>query len=368
MEQFTKFLLQNFFLLCLTLGVIFMVLRSYRTKRIVVLMPILVVSLALLLSILYAVEMGTKSNPDLVFLTTLCFALAFILRPLVLYFFMRMTIKDKIVLIIAQVLMGINAVVYLLSLFLFAPAVSHLVLYYENGEAIRGPLFYICHGVVGLMMAYFIYYSFKSLSGKHRGDALACLITAGFVGIAVLLETFLVADYLLNTTIAISCLFYVVHLYQQASIHDALTNLFDRKAYYSDLAKVESKVKGIIVVDMNSLKYLNDNKGHEAGDEALKTIAEIIYKSLDSKHMDAYRMGGDEFTILSTSSREAAILNTVNNIRERISKTPYSIAIGYAIREDNSLSIEDLGKIAEAKMYQDKSDYYKESGIERRKR
>lgn len=366
MDQFYKFLIQNFFLFCLTLAVIFMVLRSYRTKRVFISLPILVVSLSVLLSFIYFIEQLCRYNNDLVFITTLCCSLGFILRPLVLYFFMRMTISKKYVLITAWVLMSINAVVYLLALFLFAPGLTHVIFYYENGEAILGPLFYTCHVIVGIMVAYFVIYSIYTLKGRHRYDALACLICGLFVGIAVILESLKVAEYLLNTTVAISCLFYVVHLYQQATIRDALTNLFDRHAYYHDVAKLETKVSGIITIDMNSLKWINDNKGHLEGDKAIKTIATIIYESIDYAHMDAYRMGGDEFNILSTSTKNQEIEKVIHSIREKIANTDYTVAIGYAIRTSPEQTVQEMNNIAEKMMYEDKSNYYKKTGIDRR--
>ena len=368
MNLFTEFLIKNFFLFCLTLAVIFMSLRSYRSKRVMVTIPILVVSLCLLLSLLYFFEQLAAPHDNLVFLATLCCALGFILRPLVLYFFMRMTVNKKSVLIVAWVLIGINAIVYLLSLFIFARDLTKVIFFYENGVVTRGPLFYFAHGLIGVMALYFVIFSISRLKGRHRYDALACLICGFFVIIAVVLETYEVADYLLNTTIAISVLFYVVHLYEQASVRDALTNLFDRKAYYHDMNKIENKVNGIIMIDMNSLKWLNDNKGHEEGDKAIKTIADIIYSSLDSRHMDAYRMGGDEFLVMSTSSRFSAVDNTINNIREKMNKTPYKIAIGYAKRESPEQRVQEMESIAEKMMYEDKAHYYQTSGVERRKR
>lgn len=367
MELFKQFLIQNFFLFCLALAVIFMVLRSYRSKRIIVLLPILVVSLAVLLSVIYFIEQLCRYDNNLVFIATLCCSLGFILRPLVLYLFMKMTITKRYILVTAWVLMGINAIVYILALFLFAPGLTHVIFYYENGEAILGPLFYTCHVLIGIMTIYFVGYSVYSLKGRHKYDALACLICGLFVGIAVILESLKVAEYLLNTTIAISCLFYVVHLYQQASIRDALTGLFDRRAYYYDVSKLENKVTGIISIDMNSLKWINDNKGHLEGDIAIQTIGKIIYDAIDYNHMDAYRMGGDEFCILITSSNDNAINRTIAKIKEELSKTSYSAAIGFATRESPTQSVDEMSKIAEKMMYDDKSSYYKTCGIDRRR-
>lgn len=367
MDAFIDFLIKNFFLFCLTLSVIFLVLRSYRTKVIPPLYPILIVSTALLLSIVYFVETQSAPHDNLVFLATLCCSLGFILRPVILYLFMCMSVKEKKIRLIAKILIAINAVVYLLALFLFAPGLTHAIFYYrEDHEFIRGPLFYTCHVLVFIMTVYFIVRTLLKLRGRHKFDAIVCLVSAGFIGIAVIMETFLLAAYLLNTTIAIACLFYIIHLYQQNAVTDALTGLFDRKAYYSDLDKIKSKVTGLIVLDMNSLKVINDTQGHVAGDEALKTIGNAIIKSINEREMDAYRMGGDEFIILSLSLKENILEKTVNKIKEELAKTPYTAAIGYAERKDN-MSIHELSLFADEMMYKDKTHYYVSNGIERRK-
>ena len=367
MDLFIDFILKNFFLLCLTLGVIFMVLKGYRTNKNIVLFPILVVSGALILSILYFLEVYTAQFTNLVFFTTLCFSLAFIIRPIILYFFMKLTIDNKIILLIAKILIGINAVIYIFPLFISVPALSNLVLHYEEGVAVRGPGFFTCHIIMGVMMTYFVIHSVLALKGRHRSDIFACLICVLFIGIAVVIETLLVADYVLNTTIAISCLFYVVYLYQQSSARDALTQLYDRKAYYNDLSKIENRVTGIAAIDMNSLKQINDNQGHRAGDLALKTIAKAINGSIDHNSMDAYRMGGDEFVVLSTSSKENALAEVIDTIKEKLKSTPYTVAVGYATRKGEEISTHNLLIYADEMMYKDKEEYYLKNNIERRK-
>lgn len=376
MEDIKNYFIHNFFLICITISTILMVLRSYRTKRgVVILMPILVVSSVFLISIIYAVEMYAARNQDLIFLATLCCALGFIIRPFVLYFFMRISIdkkRNKGVIIAALVLIGANAIVYLLSLFTFAPGLTHVIFYYKpEGDVltcVRGPLFYFSHIVVGIMMVYFVIRSIYQLNGRRKYDAIASLVCAAFVGVAVILESFLIADNLLNTTVAIACLFYVVHLYQMALIHDPLTHLFDRKAYYSDLEKIENKVTGVIVIDMNSLKELNDSEGHEAGDRALKVIANVIRECIDLRTMYGYRMGGDEFTIISVSKKEGALSKVASKINEKMANTPYTVSLGYAIKINEEMSYQELIKEADKMMYTNKETYYLNCNKDRRKR
>lgn len=372
MEQLAQYFLKNFFLLCLSFGVIFMVLRGYRNRRGIVLMPILIVSSAVLLSILYAVEIACLDYPNLRFLATLCFALGFMIRPLVLYFFMRIQIDNRIVMNIALGLVIVNAILYTSCLFINVPELSHLIYWYQEKDGVlvhqRGTLYFANYFITGAMMAYLIFISLASLKGPRRYDALASLICVAFIGLAVVLETLLVADSLLNTTIAISVLFYVVHIYQQASRRDGLTNLLDRKTYYSDSRKLEAKIRGVVLVDMNSLKLINDTQGHAEGDKAIISIARALEKSILRRSAFAYRMGGDEFLVVSYSSRDHSLEDIISIIRSEMSKTPYTLSIGYAYKESPETGIAETVKAAEEMMYHEKALYYQTTGLERRHR
>lgn len=89
---------------------------------------------------------------------------------------------------------------------------------------------------------------------------------------------------------------------RQEARTDALTGLGNRRAYEEDIntifeATPEPGVFALLVIDIDGFKAVNDNLGHDAGDEALKRIASNLKKSL--RHGDMiYRLGGDEFGIL----------------------------------------------------------------------
>ena len=121
---FLEFLKANYFLLCLALGTTFMVLRSYRTKRINVFIPIVIVGLALLLSIVYFVEMQTKDlilkDENFAIIPTMCCAIGFMIRPVIIFLFMRMSIQSKLIHRIALGLIVVNALIYSMSSFIFA--------------------------------------------------------------------------------------------------------------------------------------------------------------------------------------------------------------------------------------------------------
>ena len=126
------------------------------------------------------------------------------------------------------------------------------------------------------------------------------------------------------------------------------------------------RITGVIQFDMNGLKYINDNYGHMEGDRALSTIAEVISKAA-KRNMYVYRLGGDEYIILCHNGTEEDIIETVTRFKELIGKTEYHCSYGYSYRPKNKeITITELLKEAEKKMYEDKERFYKNASIERR--
>lgn len=119
----------------------------------------------------------------------------------------------------------------------------------------------------------------------------------------------------------------------------------------------------LIVCDMNNLKYINDNYGHQTGDTILKLFADSL-KEVFKKDDQLFRLGGDEFLILLTGvSKEEAIelikkakaicfektliLNDGTDFR-------LSASFGYSIRKSTLISYDELFKRADNAMYEEK--------------
>lgn len=118
---------------------------------------------------------------------------------------------------------------------------------------------------------------------------------------------------------------------------------------------------------MNELKYLNDNFGHEAGDNALVTLADIFENSINSSTMCVYRLSGDEFLILMYQGKKDSLDNVYNLIKSRMTETEYSIAMGsYQYEKDSGVTYKEALKKDEELMYKDKERHYLESGHDRR--
>ena len=152
-------------------------------------------------------------------------------------------------------------------------------------------------------------------------------------------------------------LFYFIYLICDFYIKDELTDTLNRKPLKRDLNKNRNQINAIISIDLNNLKIINDTLGHYEGDKAILTLVELI-KEIILKDMCLYRVGGDEFLVVCYNANKLEIEEFVKKIKERMNETKYSCAIGVAYKEKN-LSLNDLTKIADEAMYEDKKHYKK---------
>ncbi|MDE5855152.1 MAG: GGDEF domain-containing protein, partial [Ruminococcus sp.] len=81
------------------------------------------------------------------------------------------------------------------------------------------------------------------------------------------------------------------------------------------------------VCDVNFLKYINDNYGHEMGDKAIIRCAEVLLKVV-SKKGKVYRTGGDEFICIVKSDLTQAIKTEFLIEASRYKGYPFSVAVG----------------------------------------
>lgn len=146
------------------------------------------------------------------------------------------------------------------------------------------------------------------------------------------------------------------------SNHDYLTNIYNRRFFtesYHRLNHKENYPLGVMMIDVNGLKIINDAYGHNIGDLVLKNVANILNKS--SRNEDIVcRIGGDEFAILLPNIQK----NQLDDIKEKIKNNAkdievrnivLSLAIGYEIK--NEIIDDNMDKIlksAENNMYRHK--------------
>ena len=144
---------------------------------------------------------------------------------------------------------------------------------------------------------------------------------------------------------------------------DSLTGVRNRTAYDIDLEQLQKKLAsgeqkeaGIVMVDVNWLKETNDQLGHSAGDELLKSVSNVVCGIY--KHSPVYRIGGDEFAVI-LSFHDLRIRDKLMDMaKSTASKTRFgvSFAIGMAVFEANDKSFDDTIKRADDAMYQNKKE------------
>jgi diguanylate cyclase (GGDEF)-like protein len=116
---------------------------------------------------------------------------------------------------------------------------------------------------------------------------------------------------------------------------DSLTGLNNRSAYDKRIDEISSasyktEVLGVLVMDLNDLKVINDTKGHKAGDFALQDFATCVLKLLPEK-AEMFRIGGDEFVAFIPSIMDDHLEKLANTITEFFvaRKATYTVAVGW---------------------------------------
>ena len=375
MEYLYAFIVRNFVLLCVSVVLGVTLLRRNKSNSRVRLWLFLIIGFALLIGVLESVEEVMQEVVKSVWGTTVIASILYVIRPLCIVLFIFLSgqeFKGKwIPLLIVP--MAINLIVCLLPF--FGPT-AHLTFYFTVYEGLVGwragevALFrYTPHIVSAYYLVLLLIRTFSLVKKKHFFDATSLVVCSAVVCLATIIETFFNDNgdvYLLSSSIGIGAVFYHLFLYERASSRDALTGLFNRATYFDDMEKMGKDVTGVIQLDMNGLKYLNDTYGHLEGDKGLVSIAQTI-KQHETPNMYSYRVGGDEFIVLVVGDSEADMRRFIDSFKEDLSKTRYYCSIGYSVRKDYSVTIDTLLKESETFMYKDKAEFYRKSNIERRK-
>ena len=149
---------------------------------------------------------------------------------------------------------------------------------------------------------------------------------------------------------------------------DPLTGIPNRRAFEQKCKELDTPKHlpiSFIVGDVNRLKYVNDNLGHQQGDQLLKTIAKALVRSCPPEGLPA-RIGGDEFVmVIPRCNSEAAhtLIQKIDNIvKADASAFPNtSIALGVVTKTNPEQMIAELLSRADREMYKQKQHHHQDS-------
>ena len=153
----------------------------------------------------------------------------------------------------------------------------------------------------------------------------------------------------------------------QLSYEDSLTGLPNRRLFFQALEDIYYEANrygtgfGVISLDMNRLKYLNDQFGHEAGDAALRLVGSQIRAHIRQNDIPA-RLGGDEFAIAFRHMDRKTVHAKAVELQEAFKAIELpgyqgqkvSMAIGMAVYPDDATDIDGLLRLADDRMYANK--------------
>lgn len=255
------------------------------------------------------------------------------------------------------------------------------IFYIDENNIYRHAFFY--HFYTIMYLAGIIFFIVKLLKNtrKYQSRNVITLISilvflvSGFL-IRIFNENIHI-DWLLVTIALLQFIIYYSDLVLKV---DPLTNLLNRKSYQNRLRKIDY-MTAIIILDANYFKEINDQYGHQFGDEILKIIAKNILKSY-GKYAHCFRIGGDEFCVILKRGKLEEIMRNgkqkydkykaIENLNESFknllaqeydeySMLKSGVSIGYGIYYENNdefkhdtNTIQEVIKIADRRMYADK--------------
>ncbi|MFW6378192.1 MAG: diguanylate cyclase domain-containing protein, partial [Bacillota bacterium] len=167
----------------------------------------------------------------------------------------------------------------------------------------------------------------------------------------------------------IAMVIYLLRKFEHQANHDKLTGLANRKYFVERFKNLKKKADqsgnniGLIFIDIDKFKKINDNYGHDIGDRVLESIASRMENNLKEEDLIA-RLGGDEFLIaLSELDDKNKITEVSKRLIDEINgfividdkKIGVSVSAGISFYPEDSIELDNLIKDADSAMYKAKN-------------
>lgn len=142
----------------------------------------------------------------------------------------------------------------------------------------------------------------------------------------------------------------------ELSLKDSLTGLKNRRALEIEMTEESNSVEGVIFLDIDWFKNINDTHGHIFGDDVINALGEVILKNKTPSD-EAYRYGGEEFILTCKHANNCKL--TAEQIHKKAQEITFqnecriTVSIGVAFKHNNE-NLDELIKRADQAMYQAK--------------
>ena len=152
---------------------------------------------------------------------------------------------------------------------------------------------------------------------------------------------------------------------EDLSYKDALTQLGNRFAMDKYVRQITPEQSiGVVYCDVTGLKGVNDTMGHKAGDDLILRASACLAQVFAD--YGVFRIGGDELLVLCAQIDQDTLAERMRQLECLAAENDVNIAVGVTWQDRADTHLEELLQEAEKRMYEDKAEYYKKTGIERR--
>lgn len=146
---------------------------------------------------------------------------------------------------------------------------------------------------------------------------------------------------------------------------DSMTGIRNKHAYMETENQLNNKIRegtidklALVACDINGLKYINDTKGHAAGDQLIKDASALICDAFS--HGSVFRTGGDEFVVLlmgkGYDTKDEVIADFNRRVEENIRKNEVVVSVGYSVLQPGDEQLHDVFERADHMMYERKKE------------
>lgn len=301
-------------------------------------------------------------------------AIGYCTRPLIVYSLIAtdLNLRDGLT---RKKFLLLGIPLFITALGAFSVFFTDKVYYFrEPNNFVGGPLYWLNNVALisyFLVLAIMAVRDFKVGHITHAGMIISALI---LMVIAVVAELFDFHPFLCESIIVLALLEYMLFFQNEENMDeqkrlsheamiDGLTGLYNRAAYNKleqTYAGIKNAKIGLLVLDVDRFKMINDTYGHDMGDEVLKRVANILTVTFRATDY-VIRYGGDEFVVVITDlsddlayvvERKVESINTLlENTISEMPKTSVSAGLAFS---DNGLT-KELFKNADAALYHTKS-------------
>ena len=298
----------------------------------------------------YCAELWTAGFDKPTNLRILFSAIGYSVRPIIVYLFVKLLLRDKKLSKKSRFLIIIPIVLNMLIAFsAFFTDIAYS--YDSSNKFVRGPLGFSTHIVCVFYLIIMMILTVKKFCSKDYSEGLLIVLIVLVNVTAMIMESFLGMHGEIRSAYSLSIVLYFSFFCIENFKRDALTGARNRHCFYIDSEKHKSDISAVVSVDLNNLKTINDVQGHAKGDEAICATVNAIEKAI-KKGCTLYRTGGDEFMIICLRTPESTVEKMLEEIRSRMKETPYTCALGAAFV--SSESFDQICARADAEMYKDK--------------